>query len=93
MIWEAKSVEVLEFRWRGWRAKSRKVGVHRRKAPTTYMGERTYESPRLVLPTEFADLVGKDYVPVRARVRISGENFRGSPEQLELDAVVLLILD
>jgi len=91
LMWDVESVEVLEFRWPGWAARYRRIGVHRRKARSPRAGERTYESPRVVLPPRFLDLVGKLYIPVRARVRLRGDDWRGEPREEELEAVVLLV--
>jgi len=58
-------IEVLEA-WEPWQSRSKRVGVHRRR-----VGRKVYESPRVVLPSSFADLVGRVFRVYRGRCRVT----------------------
>ncbi len=79
-------VEIREVRadtgW-GWETKERKVGKHKRK-----LNGEEYVSPRIILPSEYNDIIGKKFRLYVAEGIIKEENWG---RKTEIEGAMLIL--
>lgn len=71
-----------------WLASNIKVGCHRRKTRA-----RVYESARIVLPSEFKDLIGKRFKAYRGRGKVQHSYGSAGVNEYQGQVVVLFFDD
>ncbi len=79
-------VEIKEIRadtgW-GWETKERKVGKHKRK-----LNGEEYVSPRIILPSDYNDLIGKKFRLYIAEGIVKEENWS---KKTEIEGTMLIL--
>ena len=69
----------------GWEVKERKVGRHKRR-----LNGEVYEAPRIVLSSEFNDLIGKTFRTYRVKAKVV-EEYWGKILKMEGTAIIIFI--